>query len=66
MLEAELATLKRNWPHDVEGILISQGNVAACCDVLGRHEETLRLCRGVYHGYMALYGRRAEFAKAKP
>ncbi len=53
--EAELSMLRRIGGSQ-HAVLIVQGNIANSYNALGRSEETLRIKRDVYMGFLRLYG----------
>ena len=53
--EAELSMLRRIGGTQ-HAMLIVQGNIANSYNALGRSEETLRMKRDVYMGFLRLYG----------
>ena len=59
VMEAALATLRRLGESE-ENILACQGNLANTYDLLGRHEEALRIERDVHAGSLRLYGEEDE------
>jgi hypothetical protein len=53
--EAELSTLRRIGSSE-HNILATQGSLANTYQMLGRHEEALRLRRDVYSAYVRIHG----------
>ena len=57
--EAHLSTLRRLGESE-NNILACQGKLANTYDLLGRHEEALRIERDVHAGWLRLYGEEDE------
>ena len=56
VFEARAALVRRFWPHNEGGILVTQSNIANCLGQLGRHDAALTLERKIYAKRVAMFG----------